>query len=223
MILLALDQSTMRGSAALMRDRELLREKTWGLTWSNNQLLFGAVSEMLAESSIQPDGIDVFATGVGPGSFSGNRISLAAARAFALPGNKNVFAVSSGEVIACDILAETRAKEAVIIGDARRDRFWYGIFEQGELAPVMKQGWTLATRDELRAAISAGAAVASPDWDRLAGVLPDLVPADGTLIRAQRFPNARQLGLLAYEKFNRSIQTEPLSPIYLHPPVQPRS
>lgn len=222
MLLLSMDQSAARGSAALLRDGELLSDAAWTSSWNDNQGLFAGVSSMLREAGVMPGEIEVFAVGVGPGSFSGNRIALAAARAFALPGGKPVFGISSGEAIACEVLDETGRDAAVVVGDARRSRFWHGLFGPGRPLPARCAAWALASAGELRAAIPGGAVVASPDWDRLSCSLPGLVPADALLVDEPRFPSAARLGVLAFHKMLRGIPSEPLAPIYLHPAVQPR-
>jgi tRNA threonylcarbamoyladenosine biosynthesis protein TsaB len=219
MITLAIEQSSARGSLALLRDQAVLEERTWEHSWNRNQQLFDLLPDILASTGLRLDEVDVFAAGLGPGFFSGNRIAVSAARAFALPGAKHVFGLSSGEALAYDVLRETGSKRVVIVGDARQHHVWYAQFERGDQWPAMVVPWSLHPADKISEILGGDAVVACPDWERLAGTLAEGCASGARLIEGNRYPSAGSVGLLAFRKIGAGTPSEELSPIYLHPAV----
>ena len=221
MITLSIEQSSTRGSVALLRDEAVLATRTWEYTWRQTQQLFAVLPEMLGGANVELCAVDVFAAGIGPGSFAGCRMAVSASRAFAVPGGKCVFGISSGEALAHDIFQETDAETVVVVGDARRQHVWLGHFARGEGWPVMTRPWSLQQSDRLTEELPAKGVVVSPEWERLSGLLKQICPQGITLVEEDRFPDAGALGLLACRKVMNNSTSEPLSPIYLHPAVRP--
>ena len=221
MITLAIEQSTAVGSIALFREREPLGERSWEDAAARHRDLFQAVRGLMDEHRLTPSDVTAFAVDLGPGSFSGLRIALAAAKAFALPGNATVYGVTSGEVMATALHRETGADRIVLLGDARRERVWWAAFAgdaTGRTAATTP--YSLADIARLPDVLSPGVAVATPDWLRLGDRLRSLCPPGVRLVERRVVPAARTLGELAIERMARGAPSEPLSPVYLHPPVK---
>jgi len=217
MNLLAIELSSQQGSVALMKDGALLGEEVWTEERTQHNRLFTAIEKLLRDHSILGSSISAFAVGRGPGSFSGMRVAFAAAQAFALPDKKPVVAVASGAALALPVSREG-AKEIAVVGDARRGQVWFGLFNveqasslsgetDGDACPALVQsgGWSLVPCGEIK--IPEGVPVVSPDADRLRGVLPQL--------GRPCFPHARYIAELALSQ----KVSEPLEPLYMHPPV----
>ena len=79
MLTLAFDTATGVATSALVDDGEVLGERT-----SRAQTLLEGVDALLRQAGAHPQEIGRLAVGIGPGSFTGVRIGLAAARGLAL-------------------------------------------------------------------------------------------------------------------------------------------
>ena len=109
MLILAIEQSSVLASVALLNDGRVLAAERWHCTWNRSQNVFDILPSLLKNASVRPENIDVFAAGTGPGSFSGSRVAVSVAQALALPGGKRAIGISSGEALARDIAFETNA------------------------------------------------------------------------------------------------------------------
>src|ERR1035437_10885104 len=114
MLILSIDQSTETGSAAILDDQRLVAERHWAETRFSRQQLFPNLKAMLNEAGLEPGAIQLYVVGVGPGSYSGLRVALAAAMAMALPGKTPVYGLSSAEGLAW------QAAEAEHVAQVRR-------------------------------------------------------------------------------------------------------
>ena len=109
MLTLAFDTATDVATSALVRDGEVLGERT-GRAVS----VLADADDLLRAAGLTPLDLDLLAVGVGPGSFTGVRIGLAAARGIGLALDLPVAGVST-----LDALAFGR-HGAVPLIDARR-------------------------------------------------------------------------------------------------------
>ena len=216
MIALALELSSRHGSAALLSGREILAEETWDEKDFRGQHVFRVLPAMLRKASLALEAVDVFAVGRGPGSYSGMRVAITAAQAFALPGRKTVFTVSSGEALAQEITDSEKASRIAIVGDARRGTVWFGVFETGDKVLSQVKPWTILPPDKLAAELPPGTVVVSPDWHKLSPILKELNLA---CLEQDRFPKASVVGQLALRKLELGLPSEPLTPIYTQPAV----
>lgn len=215
MITLGIELSSRQGSVALLKDGELLAEKTWLGERVRHNILFQTLEALLSETGVSYSDISLYAVGRGPGSFSGMRMSFAVAQALALPNKTEVRAVSSGAALAL-AAAREGAKQIAVVGDARRGQVWYGLFSvaafhergprSGTSATVEQIGeWRLTPYEEV--SVPAGALVVSPEAERLTQYFPNVGNA--------RFPLASDVARLALSQ----TESEPLEPLYMHPPV----
>ena len=106
---LAFDTATDVATVALLCDGEVLGERR-----SRAVSVLADADELLRSAGISPADIGLLAVGVGPGSFTGVRIGLAAARGLGLALDLPVAGVSTLEALAAG------APGAVPVIDARR-------------------------------------------------------------------------------------------------------
>lgn len=222
MYILAIEQSTAISSLAMMHDYSIVAERNWEESHVRNQHFFTLLPDLLKEASIDPAGIDTFALGLGPGSFSGLRCALAAFQGLALPEKKPVFGISSAEALAWQTMNETGAESVMVLGDARRGHIWYVCYDKNNDFAVKRDWISLVSTELLPSKLAMCNMIVTSDWDRIGRFL-QTVPAGTRVLENKQTPTARTVGELAFRKISKNIPSEKLTPIYLHPPVAVRT
>ena len=118
MLTLAIDTSTPSGSIAVLREERLVGILGIAAEETYSSRLFRHVKYLLEELQLSLNEFDLYAVAAGPGSFTGLRIGLTAAKGWAEVFSKPVVGVSVVEAIA--VRATTPAPVLVSLLDARR-------------------------------------------------------------------------------------------------------
>ena len=113
MLILAFDTATDRATSALVADGEVLGERV-----SRASTLLEALDALLRQAGAHAAELDALAVGIGPGSFTGTRIGLAAARGLALALDVPVAGVSTLTALS------TGAPGAEAVIDAKRSEIF---------------------------------------------------------------------------------------------------
>jgi tRNA threonylcarbamoyladenosine biosynthesis protein TsaB len=95
MNILALESSTMLGSAAVICDGKVLSEISSLRQRSHSEILNLFVDECLTKAHLKLQDIDVFAAGQGPGSFTGIRVAANIIKTFSYSFNKPLVSIDS--------------------------------------------------------------------------------------------------------------------------------
>ncbi len=103
MIVLGIDSSSTAACAAVIEDGKLLCEYTQNQNKTHSVKMLPMVEAMLSDVGLTFSDIDVFACGIGPGSFTGVRIGAATLRGIADTLDKPCVAVNSLEALAEDV------------------------------------------------------------------------------------------------------------------------
>ena len=125
MLTLAFDTATSVAAAALVRDGEVLGERS-----SRAVRVLADADDLLREAALDPSELDGVVVGVGPGSFTGLRLGLAAARGLAFALDVPVAGVST-----LDALAAGAAGALPVIDAGRREVFTVVNGEAAATAP----------------------------------------------------------------------------------------
>jgi tRNA threonylcarbamoyl adenosine modification protein YeaZ len=217
MNILALDTSMGAcGAAVLLADgatqRIVLCEET--MARGHAEALMPMVAEAMAGAGIAFAELDLIAATLGPGSFTGVRIAIAAARGFALVTKSKLWGTDSLTAMARAALASGAlegGKPFAVAVDARGEMLYAGLYDAGgrKLDGPLLVGADDAAMllGEIAVAVGSGAAH-----------LAEAARRHGRYVEARSpglQPSAAALAELALEA-NETLST--LRPLYLRPP-----
>lgn len=131
MLLLAIDTAGVACSVAILDTEtdEIVSALSENLGRGHAERLMAMIDEVLAAGKVELKQIGRIAVGIGPGSFTGIRVGVAAARGFALALNIPVVGVTTLSVLA--EMAPDRAidQKLTVVIDAKRDEVFYQSFD----------------------------------------------------------------------------------------------
>jgi tRNA threonylcarbamoyladenosine biosynthesis protein TsaB len=221
MQVLALDAASNACSAALWRDGQIVARRFQAMVHGHAEVLMPMVQAVAAEAGVAFDAVDLFAVTVGPGAFTGIRISLAAARGMALAAGRPCLGVTTMAAVA-EAVPEAERQQApllVVLETKRADV--YVQFFAPDLTPFVEAralplGELVATAHALgRHFVVVGDAAA-----RVAGPLTE---AGIALERsgAPGLPDAAVVAQIAarrWQALGTPAALEPPRPLYLRAP-----
>ena len=124
MKILGIDTSTLAASVAVLEDDKLICEYTINTKKTHSQKLMPMIENMLNLSDIEMKDIDVIGVCIGPGSFTGLRISMATAKAMSHVNDLPIVAVNSLEILGANM--DLCNKKICSILDAQRNQVYTG-------------------------------------------------------------------------------------------------
>jgi tRNA threonylcarbamoyladenosine biosynthesis protein TsaB len=215
MNVLAFDTCMTACSAALIRGQGTVFSSFQRMERGQSEALFQMVAALMREAGLDFAELDKIAVTRGPGSFTGVRAGIAAARGFALGCGAPVVMATTLEVMAracVKALAETDRRNGFLIAhDARRGELYVQLFDRAGAA--MSQASLATPQDaavlarDAGAAAGSGAALLSGEAERLGFQLDAHLP--------DMLPDALTLAELAVD---RQPTAEPVTPLYLRAP-----
>ena len=127
MLTLALDTATGVCTVGLVRDGHVLAEYDISVGLTHSEGLMPQVDQMFARTGIKKEEIDRIAVSIGPGSFTGLRIGLAAAEAMAYAWQCGICGVNTLEALAWNIPVEGVVLAPVL--DAQKGNYYTAFYE----------------------------------------------------------------------------------------------
>ena len=126
MLLLAFETSAKAASVALFDGRKLLAEHYHNSGLTHSQTVMVMAEDLLKQCGLEPDAVEGVAVAAGPGSFTGIRIGMAAAKGFAWGRQIPLWGVSTLEAMALGL----GITEGIVcpVMDARRSQVYNGLF-----------------------------------------------------------------------------------------------
>lgn len=126
MRILAVDTSAVCAAVAVTDGNKILSESQTNTGLTHSRTLMPMIDSTLRNAEISLESIDAFACSVGPGSFTGIRIGVAAIKGLCDGTGKKCIPVSTLEALAYNLLG--RKCTAVSVMDARCNQVYCGIF-----------------------------------------------------------------------------------------------
>ena len=216
MITLAMDSSGKSASVAIVEDEKCLCELFLNTGLTHSETLVPMIETALKLSKVKS--IDVIAVTTGPGSFTGIRIAVSAAKGISVAKNTQCVSVSALETLAYNCIDTKGMHTIACLFDARCERAYYAIFK------LENNTITRLSEDNCEEF-----SLIAPKLDKNIILL-----GDGAKIFADKFPDFKEnvasdenLNIKAYSLALASqnkplISAELLNPVYLQMPQAQR-
>jgi len=131
-VILAIDTSIGTAVALVDDDGHTVAERLSADTRGHAEAIGGLLAGVLSDAGLGPEAVSAVAVGVGPGPFTGLRVGIAAARAFATARGVPVLPVPSHEAVAAALAERGQTGRVVIVTDARRREHYWTVVELGD-------------------------------------------------------------------------------------------
>ena len=149
-MLLAIDTSAGTSVAVVDRDGGILAEHSSDDTRRHAEVIGTLIARSIADAGIEVADLSGVVAGMGPGPFTGLRVGIAAARAFALGAGKLMIPAVSHDAIAFGCTGPT-----LVATDARRREVYWSTYSGSDAAglPIRTNGPGLIRVGELETAV----------------------------------------------------------------------
>jgi tRNA threonylcarbamoyladenosine biosynthesis protein TsaB len=221
MRLLAISTSTPRGSAAVLDASGVLGICTYADLEGHAERIFLAVEQALASAGLSRDALTAFACDVGPGSFTGVRVGVAAAKGMALGRGAPLVGAGSLEAMAFAAFASGAAgPDDLVVSalDAKKNELFLAGYDAA-LAPVLAPCHVPIGE---AASVVLGVAAKPGGALRVVGEVAASVAGLGPLLlRGAAFdlPDAAAIGRVALGRIGLGAgDPELVEPVYVRPP-----
>ena len=201
---LAIEAACPPGSVALVLEKQVVGFRNLGNVQRTTQTFAVMIQSLLDEASWAPREIDAVVTSIGPGSFTGLRIGVTAAKVFAYAVGARAIGVNTLEIIAQQ---STASGEIDAVLDAQRGELFAARFQkQGNIVREVKPTQIMSADDWLSNRASSSAILIGPGLQKLeTRLLSSANVADPSNWR----PRADSLGAMAVDKLADNIEADP--------------
>ena len=150
-MLLAIDTSAGTSVAVVDREAGILAEHSSDDTRRHAEVVGELIAACLADSGVAVAALSGVVAGMGPGPFTGLRVGIAAARAFAFGAGRIVV-----PIVSHDAIAFGQDGPLLVATDARRSEVYWSTYSGEDAAglPIRTNGPSLARASELEQAVA---------------------------------------------------------------------
>lgn len=209
--ILALETSTLDASVAALEGDQLLGQTILDRARRTAQSFAPAIEHQLRSVGWSPRDVQLVAVAVGPGSFTGLRVGVTAAKTLAYAVGAEVFGVNTLRVIAQQAAAERPRVCAVL--DAQRQQLFVGEFRRAGEQLVEAGETRIEDNASWLGRLTPGLAVTGPGL----AALRDKLPAGVVVVDAAWWtPRAATVGLAAWQEYQSGMRQDlwTLNPAY---------
>jgi tRNA threonylcarbamoyl adenosine modification protein YeaZ len=206
MFVLAIDTSSpavLAGVVSVTGEIAIAAQRVPLAARGHGELLTPSIAESLADAGAEPRDVKAVVVGTGPGPFTGLRVGLVTAAAFA-----DAIGVPAYGVCSLDAIAGACADEAALLvaTDARRHEVYWARYEHGQRTgePAVARPADVPL-DGVTAVAGAGGELYADLWPHLTR-------------RPERYPDAVAMVRLAFDRIEGAAPSDPLTPLYLRRP-----
>ena len=216
MTILAFDTTHGFCSVSIAKEGNILSSHVIEETSKQAEMLIPTIEKVLTESALDYKDIQTISTTVGPGSFTGVRIGLAAAHGLLLATKAAFFGISALEAVAWKVKQEQNINEDLtlhVVLDARRKELFLQSFNISTLKPlsaaILCDYETAESLINEKPAIIAGNGI---------DVIKEHLSTSHQFVGSEFLPDAESVAELAAFKLQRNEEGFPATPLYIRKP-----
>lgn len=204
MFVLAIDTSSPAVTAGVVTvgpDVALAAVRAPSAARGHGELLAPSIAACLADAGVRPDQVGAVVAGTGPGPYTGLRVGLVTAGAFA-----DAIGIPTYGVCSLDAIGAAAADEPALLvaTDARRREVYFARYANGRRAGEV--------------GVDHPGEVALDGLTAVAGAGAELYDWPGLRRRPEQYPGPLNLVRLALDRVEAGAPSEPLTPMYLRRP-----
>ena len=128
MNILAFDTSTEKFSISILKNNKVVLNLSKILNKTYSKFLIPLLKESLEQSNLDIKKINNIIISLGPGSFTGVRIGIAAAKGLAIPHKINILGFNNMDVLVQSIDSNSKEKIVTII-KSKKNNYYYQLFD----------------------------------------------------------------------------------------------
>lgn len=216
MWLLAFESSTQLGSVALFKDQACVQYFESRNQKSHSEHLHSFADQCLKKVGLQLKDIDVFATGVGPGSFTGIRVALNAAKTFSFALSKPVIGIDSLQSLAH--LNPSLTLPTLSLINAYKNMSYFSVTMTTKVEQKILRAANVIQMNEIGKVLGEPHLTVGDGYLHYEKFLPDSIKVH--MVRPenpQDFPTAKAVGELALKKVNSTptLDWKSINPLYI--------
>lgn len=159
---LCLETSAVRCSVALFEDDHLVAWKSTDEDRAHSRKLVIFIKELFEQAGLDPASIDAIAYSAGPGSYTGLRVGLSAAKGLAFALDIPLIAVSTSRIFFLEAKENIEADRFITLQDARRMEAYATIFEKDgrviseDIPTILDENWSAELIRDTRRTVLCG-------------------------------------------------------------------
>ena len=226
-LILALEASAGQASVGLSQGSNLLASLDVTAAHGHAAWMVTLAQDVMAKAGQSPQNLDVIIGGIGPGSFTGIRVALAAAKGFALTQNITPIGISSLAGLAA--MVTDQAKPILSVIDSRRKSYFVQLFDAGlhPLSPIIDGGVdaVVAMLEDHQDKIANGQDQIANEFvitGHDAELIAETLQQKGLNLQVKGNINPSAEGLIKAFQIAPDLSADP-EPLYLAPPILGKS
>ena len=210
---IAIDTSTRRFCLGVKNSSDYF-DRSVDESTDHAKEIFRRIEDVLKLANTSIEELDFLAVGIGPGRFSGLRVSISAIKSISYVLNKPIIAISSLEIIAREMMEKNDKENVILIEDAGRGNLYIGSYALKNHEFIKLSDDRVANINEIKIS-QTDALIAGSGIIRY----PDLKINSKSLLNqtGEEYLNSRTMIDHAVEQFNKgnTIDCMNLKPNYL--------
>jgi tRNA threonylcarbamoyladenosine biosynthesis protein TsaB len=222
MKILAIDTALNACSVALMDGRTTIAFSHEIRSRGHAEKLLPTIQDLMQGNGFKFADLNSIGVTIGPGTFTGLRIGLAAARAISLTANLPCIGVSTLECLAASVTeAEANGRAIVPLIDARRQEIYHQTFQYNKVDaefPNPLSDPKASNIDEMLSILPTAPTFIFGSGAELLTNLDGFNAETMTLLEKEPDPDARLVAQIALKKLQKNDFTSPPAPLYLRAP-----